>query len=99
MDRQTLVDLIAESVRGYRVAMLGAESSVGPETRLFGGGGVLDSLGLVSVVVELEQKLSDLQGRDVSLMNDRAVSQTNSPFRTVESLADYVWRELENAPR
>jgi hypothetical protein len=29
-------------------------------------------------------------GQSVSLMDDRAMSQTRSPFRTVGSLAEYV---------
>lgn len=94
MDPSALVDLVAETVRAYRVTMLSTDQPIGPETRLFGLGGVLDSLGLVSVVVELEQRLSDLEGREVSLMNDRAMSQSRSPFRTVRTLADYAQEQL-----
>jgi acyl carrier protein len=98
MNKSDLVDLIVETVAGYRVTMLGAGESIGPETRLFGPSGVLDSLGLVSVLVELEQKLADLAGTSVTLMDDRAMSQTSSPFRTVDSLADYLGLQLELEP-
>ncbi len=94
MNQQSIVDLIVKTVQGYRMTMDGLADALGPETRLFGPSGVLDSLGLVSVIVELEQKLSDLQVREVSLMNDRALSQMQSPFRTVRSLADYVKAQL-----
>jgi acyl carrier protein len=92
-----LLELVAETVRSYRVAMHDAEGPVGPDTALFGAGGVLDSIGLVSVVVELEQKVSDLAGRDVSLMNDRALSRGRSPFRTVRTLAEYAAAEMARA--
>ena len=36
-------------------------------------------------------------GRNVSLMNDRAMSQTRSPFRTVRSLAEYAMAQLPDA--
>jgi hypothetical protein len=75
--------------------MLAPGESLGPETCLFGPSGLLDSLGLVSVLVELEQKVADACGRPVSLMDDRAMSETSSPFRTVNSLADYLGRQLE----
>lgn len=94
MDQQALLALIAETVRAYSVTLRAADSPVGPDTQLFGPSGVLDSLGLVSVVVELEQTLTDRVGSNVSLMNDSAMSQTRSPFRTVRSLADYATSQL-----
>lgn len=97
MDAKALEDLIAETVRGYCVTMRSAEGPIGPDTPLFGAGGALDSIGLVSVIVEVEQKLSDIEGREISLMTDRALSQTRSPFRTVRSLADYARAQIADA--
>lgn len=97
MDRNALVSLIAETVDGYRVSMLGPGEAIDAKTRLFGRAGVLDSLGLVSVLVEIEQRIADLGHGPVSLMDDRAMSEASSPFRTVESLADYLARQLERA--
>jgi acyl carrier protein len=94
LDRQALIALIEETVRGYSLTMGGAGQRLEPDTPLFGPKGVLDSLGLVSVVVELEQALSDRTGREVSLMNDRAMSQTRSPFRTSQTLADYALAQI-----
>ena len=98
MDQKAIFQLIVETVDGYRLSMQGAPETLTPETCLFGPSGLLDSLGLVSVLVELEQKASDASGRSVSLMDDRAMSQTSSPFRTVRSLADYLGRQLERGP-
>jgi acyl carrier protein len=97
MDQQALLALIAETVRTYALTMHDGDSPVGPDTQLFGPSGVLDSIGLVSVVVELEQALTDRVGRDVSLMNDRAMSQTRSPFLTVRSLAEYAMDQLPDS--
>ena len=61
-----------------------------PDTLLFGGGANLESLGLVRLVLLVEQKILDQMGRVVTLVDEKAMSQTRSPFRTVGSLADYV---------
>jgi D-alanine--poly(phosphoribitol) ligase subunit 2 len=62
----------------------------GAETRLFGREGALDSLGLVSLIVSLEQALEDEFQVTVALADERALSQTRSPFRTIGSLAEYA---------
>jgi len=84
-----------DTIRGYRNAMGGAsDAPLDGESLLFGPGGALDSIGLVSVVVELEQVLAERSGGPVSLMNDRALSRSSSPFRTVGSLAEYAMEQL-----
>jgi acyl carrier protein len=85
-----ILGLATETVRGYCLTVRRPEEPITADTELFGPAGLLDSMGLVSVIVELEQKLSDRAGREISLMDDRALSQTRSPFRTVRSLADYA---------
>jgi hypothetical protein len=91
MDRSALIDLVIATVQDYcTTAPIANGAPVGPSTRLFGPKGVLDSLGLVSVVVEMEQRIRDEHRIDVSLMDDRAMSQTHSPFRTPETLAGYI---------
>jgi len=62
----------------------------GPETALLGGRSVLDSLGLVRLVLEVEQRLEERFDLSVSLADERAMSQQRSPFRTIGTLAEYV---------
>ncbi len=59
------------------------------DMRLFGADGVLDSIGLVSLVVAVEERLV-AEGIDVALADERALSQRNSPYRSVASLAAYA---------
>ena len=61
-----------------------------PDTVLFGKSSRLDSLGLVNLVVGIEQRVGDEFGVAVMLANEKAFSQKSSPFRTVGSLAEYV---------
>ena len=60
------------------------------KTRLYGRGSDLDSLGLVQLIVDVEENVSERYGVPVTLTDERAMSQEHSPFRTAESLADYI---------
>lgn len=59
-------------------------------TRLFGADAVLDSLSLVSVIVDVESAVSEQAGHEISLTDDRAMSQEISPFSDVNSLTAYI---------
>jgi len=63
---------------------------VDTETVLLGKSSHFDSLGLVNYIVDVEQALEDELGIAVTLADERAMSQTRSPFRTVQSLTDYI---------
>ncbi len=60
------------------------------ETKLFGEDGALDSLALVSMITDLEEEIHDEFEKDVILADEKAMSQRNSPFNSVESLTDYI---------
>ena len=60
------------------------------KTVIFGIDSKLDSLGLVNLLVLLEQNIEDEFDVSITIANERAMSQKHSPFRTGESLADYI---------
>lgn len=68
--------------------------AVSADTLLFGAYAALDSLSLVSVIVDVEGAVSELSGREISLTDDRAMSQTVSPFTDVHSLTAYILLRL-----
>ena len=59
-------------------------------TALLGRGSKLDSLGLINLIVAVEQNVEDKFDITITLADERAMSQEISPFRTVGSLADYI---------
>ncbi len=71
--------------------------AIAADTRLFGADAVLDSLSLVSVIVDVEAAISDAAGRDISLTDDRAMSQPVSPFSDVGALSAYILLLLSEA--
>lgn len=65
---------------------------------LFGQSGKLDSLGLVTFIVAIEQKFQEELEVTITLADERAMSQKRSPFATIGTLADYAFGLLkENA--
>lgn len=81
---QTLQDLI-ESLSIKEVDKLNRE------TVLFGDRGILDSMGLVSLITDLEEKFEQESNVSLILADERAMSQKRSPFRTVSSLSEYIF--------
>lgn len=63
---------------------------VGATTALFGADVELDSLALVSVIVDVEAGLAEQFGRPFSLMDDQAMEREVSPFTSVQALVDYI---------
>jgi acyl carrier protein len=60
------------------------------ETKLYGGNAALDSLALVSLIIDIEERISDELDIDIVLADEKAMSQRTSPFRTVETLRNYI---------
>ncbi len=65
------------------------------DTDLFGRSGNLDSMGLVTLIVTTEQKIEEELGVSITIADERAMSQKNSPFKTIGTLAEYTLLLLE----
>ena len=63
---------------------------VGPTTPLFGPNAQIDSLALVSVIVDVETALNVDYDLPISLTDDRAMTREISPFDDVQTLKDYI---------
>ena len=83
-------DVVLAAMRNANEAR-DAESQlvVSAEAPIFGPDSPLDSLGLVGLLLDIEEGLQAI-GCEVVLSDERAVSQKRSPFRSVPSLVSYV---------
>lgn len=68
-----------------------------PDTVLLGSGGAVDSLGLVRLMMGVERQVEDDFGVALSLTDEKAMSQRNSPFRSVGTLIEYIAANLNGA--
>ena len=69
------------------------------DVALIGQDARLDSLGLVNLIVLVEEKIQQQFGVDITLVDERAMSQSKSPFRTLGTLAEFVQEQLADHGR
>lgn len=82
-----LTDIISELSKQKQVEM---PAVLDESTRLIGKKAVLDSLGLVNLIISVEQEINDTKGFSITIADDRAMAMEKSPFRSVGTLADYI---------
>ena len=90
-NRKTIENLIINAVKEIN-EQLPQEQQLAKSTKtvLFGKDGRLDSLGLVNLLVIIEQNIEDEFDVSITMADERAMSQKRSPFRTIGALADYI---------
>ena len=64
------------------------------DSKLFGGGGPLDSMALVNLLVDLEELLEDDFGVSTTLADEKAMSRRTSPFSRVKYLIEYIEEKI-----
>jgi acyl carrier protein len=83
------VDVIApELPRGTRLAK-------SPDTVLLGEASPLDSLGLVNLIVAVEQAVEEEFGAPLSLLDEAQLQPEDSPLRSLGALADHLHARLQ----
>lgn len=99
MTKEDALDIVLRALANLNnERAVGERIDPGPQTRLFGTDSVIDSLSLVSIIVDVEGDASDVLGFPISLSDERAIARQPSPFSTPDSLADYIV-ELAGEPR
>lgn len=88
--KDELTTLILETLREMEESGLFVLNGLTVDSPLFGKNGLLDSIGLVTLIVAIEQGIEDRYHKAVSLADEKAFSQKKSPFRSVDSLATYA---------
>jgi D-alanine--poly(phosphoribitol) ligase subunit 2 len=63
-------------------------------TPIFGGKSKLDSLGLVTFLITLEQKIEDNLGKKITIADEKAISMKNSPFRNISTLKNFIFEKI-----
>lgn len=93
--RDTILETIYLAIEVLDEALEeGHKLELSEETILYGPGAVLNSMALVRLIVEVEQILFENFDVEVSLIDEKALSQKKSPFRRVKSLVDYIYSNL-----
>ncbi len=65
------------------------------DTVLLGRQSNLDSMALVNLIIIVEEKIVNQFGVNFTLVDERAMSEEESPFKTTRTLVDYISKMLE----
>jgi acyl carrier protein len=96
---QEMRDIVAQSAQQVKT-LVDPGWSGGEIDRLFGEHGAFDSLGLVQVILEVEDRIEARYGVRLTLASEKAMSRGASPFRSVATLAEFALELLRGeAPR
>ncbi|MGH1366138.1 MAG: hypothetical protein ACRBF0_21440 [Calditrichia bacterium] len=95
VDKQKVLSLVMEAVTELNELREEDEKlDTTASTMLYGEGSSLDSLSLVNLIVIAEEKIEDQFDAAITLADEKAMSLRNSPFRSIDSLADYICTRL-----
>lgn len=68
-------------------------SDINVDTPLMGSERIVDSMGLVNMIVELETAFLD-EGCEILLASESAMSRRRSPFLTVATLCEFINEQI-----
>ena len=93
--KNKVIKTILETINEYNDGLSKNEQiSSDSGSSIYGGSSNLDSMGLVSFIVGLEQSIEDKFDQSISLADEKAMSQKSSPYKNINSLADYISKLL-----
>ena len=64
-----------------------------PESSLIGEDALFDSMDLVGFIADVESTFSEI-GYPLTLTSEKAMSLSNSPFKTVQTIIDFIETKL-----
>ena len=82
-----MVGMLGEALEEEGLADGGAANGSSP---LLGADAILTSMGLVILISDIESVLEEELGIEVTLVSEDAFSRRQSPFRSVDALANYI---------
>jgi acyl carrier protein len=93
MEKSKIEKIVVETIKMF-CDCYGINADINMETQLIGSDKVLDSMGLVSVIVDIETAFLD-ENIELSLTSEAAMSARISPFRTVNSLCNFIESQIK----
>jgi acyl carrier protein len=90
VNQDRILEIVLATMRSANLGRTEQQQlEVSPTAPLFGAPSPLDSLGLVALLMDIEEAFA-VEGTPIILSDERAMSQRNSPFRDVPSLVRYI---------
>ena len=93
MGKSQINDIVFNIIKEYSLVNDLQIGTLTKDTPLIGSSRILDSMGLVNVIVDIETAFLD-EDVEISLTSETAMSGRISPFRSVGSLCNFIARQL-----
>ena len=94
MDYNKIKEIVIAAIRDYcEMNQINLECEIEKTTPLIGSASILNSMGLVNVIVDIETAFLD-EDVEISLTSETAMSGRISPFRSVGSLCNFIARQI-----
>ncbi|MGA1825069.1 MAG: hypothetical protein ACMUIP_10455 [bacterium] len=94
MQQNEVKDLVINTIKVYLKDMYDdITTDVDSNTILLGEEGLLDSLGLINILVDIETRLKE-KYNDLSLTTELIVSIEKSPYRMISTFTDYILDQI-----
>jgi hypothetical protein len=90
---ETIQLTVLHVIREY-LETIGSPATVNEHTPLIGSQSVLNSIGLVTVIVDIEAQLAD-KGIEVLILSEKAMSLSASPFRSIGALTNFIIEQVK----
>jgi len=90
-DREKIIQAVYRAVDELNQQLpKGVSVAKSPDSALYGRTGKLESIDVVTLIMEVEDQIKTEFGTSITIADDRAMSLENSPFLTLGTLTDYV---------
>ena len=86
---ETIIAVVKDYCDNYHIS-----GEINLHTTLIGENKLFDSMGLVNVIVDIETAFME-QDIDISLTSEKAMSGRISPFRSIDSICNFIAKQLE----
>lgn len=93
MDFEQIQEIVTNVIREYCEFNHIEVGELTKDTPLIGSARILDSMGLVNVIVDIETAFLD-EDVEISLTSEAAMSSRISPFRTIGALSHFIARQI-----
>jgi len=94
LTKEQIKEIIKLRIKDYLIS-IDEHVNITDKTILLGEGSAIDSMGLVNIIIDIESCLKNLN-YSIILTSEKAFSKKNSPFRSVNDLADFIFIEIKN---
>lgn len=97
--REKVTEIVYQSLKDLNLQIGSGElENPNSETRLYGAKSEIDSIHLVILIVDIEERIAEVFGKDIILADERAMSLSRSPFGRAGTLVDYI-EQLLSEPK